>query len=95
MARRQPIHDNPRLAPDAARLLQALHRAGLAQPPGLTRRHGVLNLHWVAVEELGAARGPRALEALVTRGLLRRRSDCPEIGRVTPAGLRALRMQAA
>lgn len=94
MARRKPTRDPIPTAPDETRLLLALRRAGLEQPQGLTRQHGILNLHWLAVEELGASRGPRALEALVARGLLSRRRQAPEIGRLTPAGLRTLRAQA-
>jgi hypothetical protein len=84
-----------RREPDETRLLAALQRAGLDQPVSLTRRHGILNLYWLAVEELGTRRGPCALEALVARGLLRRDPACPEIGRVTPAGIRVLHATAA
>lgn len=75
---------------DAMQLLDALGRAVCDQPPALTRRFGVVNLFWVAVEELGATRGPGALETLVAGGYLRRHPRHPEIGRVTPAGARLL-----
>lgn len=75
---------------DAMQLLDALARALGDQPPALTRRFGVVNLFWVAVEELGATRGPGTLEALVSGGYLRRHPRHPEIGRVTPAGARLL-----
>lgn len=75
---------------DAMRLLDAFGRALSDQPPALTRRFGVVNLLWVAVEELGAARGPASLEALVASGYLRLHPRHPEIGRVTPAGARLL-----
>ncbi len=87
--------DRTQREPDETRLMAALRRAGLEQPSGLTRRHGILNIYWVAVEELGARRGPRALEALVARGFLRRDPACAEIGRLTPAAARALGAQAA
>lgn len=74
---------------DQTRLLLALGRASREQPPALTRRHGIVNLSWIAVEELGSERGPRALDALVARGFLRRHARHPEIGRLTPAGTRA------
>lgn len=80
---------------DALRLLSAFGRALDDQPRALTRRFGVVNLFWVAVEELGARRGPGALEALVSGGYLRRRPRHPETGRVTPAGRRLLEKRRA
>ena len=75
---------------DALQLLSAFDRALDDQPPALTRRFGIVNLFWVAVEELGTTRGPGALEALVAGGYLRRHPRHPEVGRVTPAGARLL-----
>ena len=75
---------------DAMQLLDAFERARDDQPSALTRRFGVVNLFWVAVEELGTTRGPGALEALVAGGYLRRHPRHPELGRVTPAGTRLL-----
>lgn len=75
---------------DAAHLLAAFGRALDDQPRALTRRFGVVNLYWIAVEELGPARGPRALDALVAGGFLRRGPHDPDIGRITPAGQRLL-----
>jgi hypothetical protein len=60
------------------------------QPLALSRRFGIVNLSWIAVEELGATRGPDALEALLNAGYLRRHPRDPEIGRVTPTGSRLL-----
>ena len=79
-----------RAGADLDKALAALKRARRAQPPELTRRFGILNLFWVAVEELGAARGPRALEALVADGYVRRHPRHPGVGRLTSAGLQAL-----